>query len=293
MFQVDSSRSALLKASFAFVFFALLLFAHLDAIHAQTGSGRIIGTIMDASGATVAGAKVTVTNVLTNVRSETVSAADGTYQVLDLPIGKYSVTAEHEGFAKAVTPVQELEINQALRIDVRMKIGSATETVTVEALAAQVETVSPTIGGTVTGAPIQNLPLNGRDTLDLALTQPGVLPSSGSPVSGNGVPTGKFTIAGGHDNSISYMLDGGSNTSVTYGLPVADPNPDTIAEFRVLTNNHTAEYVRSGGGIVLQVMKSGTNEFHGTAFDYLRNDALNANTFFNTQTKSVAEIRSQ
>ena len=268
-------------AAWRYAGLALLLLVCFPAVQAQTGTGRIIGTVMDESGAAIAGAKVTVINALTNAHWETTSGGEGTYQVLDLPIGKYSVTAERGGFAKAVTDVQELQINQALRIDVRLKVGSVAETVTVEALAAQVETVSPTVGGTVTGAPIQNLPLNGRDTLDLALTQPGVLPSSGSPFSGNGVPTGKFTIAGGHDNSVSYMLDGGSNTSVTYGLPVADPNPDTIAEFRVLTNNYTAEYGRSGGGIVIQVMKSGTNEFHGSVFDYLRNDALNANNFFN------------
>jgi hypothetical protein len=255
---------------------------------AQTGTGRVIGTITDDSGAAIVGAKVTVTNSLTNAHWETTSSSDGSFQVLELPIGSYTVTAEREGFRKAVTPAQQLEINQSLRIDVRLKVGSVAETVTVEALAAQVETVSPTIGGTVTGAPIQNLPLNGRDTLDLALTQPGVLPSSGSPFSGNGVPTGKFTIAGGHDNSVSYMLDGGSNTSVTYGLPVADPNPDTIAEFRVLTNNYTSEYGRSGGGIVIQVMKSGTNEFHGSVFDYLRNDALNANNFFNKNSADPA-----
>jgi hypothetical protein len=268
------SYAAALLISSLLLFFA----AHLSA---QTGTGRIIGEITDESGAVVAGAKVTVTNVLTNIHWETTSIPDGSYQVLDLPIGRYSVTAEREGFAKAATLVQELEINQSLRGDVRLKVGSVNQTVTVKWNAAQVETISPTVGGTVTGTPIQNLPLNGRDTLDLALTQPGVLPSSGSPLSGSGVPTGKFTIAGGHDNSISYVLDGGSNTSVTYGLPVANPNPDTIAEFRVLTNSYTAEYGRSGGGIVLQVMKSGTNQLHGTAYNYLRNDAFNANNFFN------------
>src|SRR5215472_4240203 len=273
---------------FRFILAALVLiflFAP-GVLVAQVGTGRVIGTITDESGAAIAAAKVTVTNTLTNAHWEITSDSDGAYQVLDLPIGKYSVTAEREGFAKAVTPVQELEINQSLRIDVRLKVGSVAETVTVEALAAQVETISPTVGGTVTGAPIQNLPLNGRDTLDLALTQPGVLPSSGSPFSGNGVPTGKFTIAGGHDNSVTYMLDGGSNTSVTYGLPVADPNPVTMAEFRILSNNYTTEYGRSAGGVVIQVMKSGTNQYHGTLYDYLRNDAFNANTFFN---KSNAE----
>ena len=266
--------AAALLSSSLLLFFAPHLFA-------QTGTGRIIGNVTDESGAAVAGAKITVTNVLTNIHWKTTAILDGSYQVLDLPIGRYSVAAEHEGFSKAVTPIQELEINQSLRNDVRLKVGSVNETVTVKWTAAQVETISPTVGGTVTGAPIQNLPLNGRDTLDLALTQPGVLPSSGSPLSGSGVPNGKFTIAGGHDNSISYVLDGGSNTSVTYGLPVADPNPDTIAEFRVLTNNYTAEYGRSGGGIVLQVTKSGTDQLHGTAYDYLRNDAFNANNFFN------------
>jgi len=291
MLHTNSARSAKRHARCAFAVLALIMIFPVGLVFGQAGTGRVIGTITDESGAAIAGAKVTVVNALTNVHWETTSGSDGAYQVLDLPIGKYSVAAEHEGFAKAVTPVQELEINQSLRINVRMKIGSVSETVTVEALAAQVETISPTVGGTVTGAPIQNLPLNGRDTLDLALTQPGVLPSSGSPVSGNGVPTGKFTIAGGHDNSISYMLDGGSNTSVTYGLPVADPNPDTIAEFRVLTNNYTAEYGRSGGGIVLQVMKSGTNQIHGSVYDYLRNDALNANNFFNKSDPSNIQPR--
>jgi len=261
--------------------FVLAAAVMAPVVCAQTGTGRVIGTITDESGAAIAGAKVTVTNADTNVHWETTSGTDGSYQVLDLPIGNYTVAAEHEGFRKAVTPKQELQINQSLRIDVGLKVGSVAETVTVEALAAQVETVSPTIGGTVTGAPIQGLPLNGRNVLDLALTQPGVVPSSGSPVSGNGVPAGAFSIAGGHDNSVTYLLDGGDNTSVTYGNPVMNPNPDTIAEFRVLTNNYTAEYGRSAGGVVSVVTKSGTNQFHGSLFDYLRNDAFNANTFFN------------
>ncbi len=261
--------------------FVLTLLLTISSAAGQTGTGRVIGSITDESGAAIANAKVTVTNAQTNVHWETTSSADGAYQVLDLPIGSYTVTAEHEGFARIVTAAQPLEINQALRIDVRMKVGSVAETVTVEALASQVETVSPTLGGTVTGAPIEGLPLNGRNVLDLALTQPGVVPSSGSPFSGNGVPAGSFSIAGGHDNSVTYLLDGGDNTSVTYGNPVMNPNPDTIAEFRILTNNYTAEYGRSAGGVISVVTKSGTNQFHGSAFDYARTTDLNANTFFN------------
>ena len=275
-----SCRTAFSFFRFVMSFAALFLLTLAPAT-GQTGTGRVVGNITDESGAGIPNAKVTVTNAQTNVHWETTSSADGSYQVLDLPIGAYTVTVEHEGFNRGITEAQALEINQSLRINVRLKVGSVAEIVTVEALASQVETISPTVGGTVTGAPIQGLPLNGRNVLDLALTQPGVVPSSGSPFSGNGVPAGAFTIAGGHDNSVTYLLDGGDNTSVTYGNPVMNPNPDTIAEFRILTNNYTAEYGRSAGGVVSVVTKSGTNHFHGSAFDYWRNTDFNANNFFN------------
>jgi len=247
---------------------------------AQDTTGRIIGTVTDEQGAAMVGVKVTVENIDTGVHWETSTGMEGAYQVLSLPIGNYNVTVEHEGFMKGVTSPQPLEINQSLRIDVRMKVGAVSQTVTVKATTAQVETINPTVGGTVTGATIQNLPLNGRDTLDLALTQAGVTPALPS-VFGTAVPTGKISVAGARDSSVTYLLDGGDNTSVSFGLPVMDPNPDTVAEFRVLENNYSAEYGRSGGGIVTVVTKSGTNQYHGSVFDYLRNDAFNANNFFN------------
>jgi phage baseplate assembly protein gpV len=257
---------------------------------AQNSTGRIIGTVTDAQGAAIAGAKVTVTNTATNAHWETVTGSDGAYQVLELQIGNYSVTAEHEGFTRAVTAALPLEINQSLRIDVHMKVGSVAEVVKVEAAAVQVETVNPTVGGTVTGATVQNLPLNGRNTLDLALTMPGVTQAAPLPFGGSGVPTGGLSVAGGRDDSVTYLLDGGDNTSLTYGAPVVSPNPDTVAEFRILTNNYTAEFGRSAGGVVSVVTKSGTNEIHGSVFDYLRNDAFNANNFFN---KSNGTIQSR
>jgi outer membrane receptor protein involved in Fe transport len=249
---------------------------------AQTAAGRIIGTVSDPQGAAVAGAKVTVTNTATGVQWETTTNAEGAYQVLDLAIGTYKVTVEREGFAKAVTAAHELQINQSLRIDVPLKLGSTREVVEVTSEAVQVETVSPTIGETVTGATVQNLPLNGRNTLDLAFTMPGVTPAASLPGGETGGPlTEGLSVAGGRDDSVTYLLDGGDNTSVTYGTAVMKPNPDTVAEFRILTNNYTAEYGRSGGGVVSVVTKSGTNFFHGSIFDYLRNDAFNASPFFN------------
>ena len=275
---------SLLKMVTAFI---AIFLATSMAVHAQNATGRIIGTVIDAQGAAIAGAKVTVTNTGTNVRSEAVTNADGYYQVQNLPVGTYTVTAEREGFSKVVTSAQPLDINQALRIDVLLKVGSLTDVVRVEAQAAQVETISPTIGGTVTGAPIQNLPLNGRNTLDLALTQPGVVPiaddlgtygTSNGPQNGNGI--GGISVAGGRGDAVTYLLDGGINNRVTSNQVVFNPNPEAVEEFRLLENNYTAEYGRNGGGTISEVIKSGTNSLHGSLYDYLRNDALNASTFF-------------
>jgi Carboxypeptidase regulatory-like domain len=130
--------------------------------YAQNTNGRVIGTVTDQQGAAVAGAKVTVTNSSTNVHRNSVTDSAGSYQMLDVPIGLYSVTVEAAGFKKTVTGAQELSINQSLRVDVRLNVGAISETVQVQSEVAQVETVNPTIGGTVAGAPIQDLPLNGR-----------------------------------------------------------------------------------------------------------------------------------
>jgi len=256
---------------------ALLLLA-ASLLRAQNANGRIFGTITDTQGLGVPGANVTITNVGTGVNWTSVSGSDGSYHVDDLPIGNYTVTAEHSGFIKTVTASESLEINQSLMIPVQLKVGEVTETVTVNANASQVETEVPTIGGTVTGAPVESLPLNGRNTLTLALTQPGVVPTPGAATSSS-----SFSISGGRPDSVLYLFDGGINNSVTGNDVVFNPNPDTVAEFRILENNYTAEYGHSAGGVVSVVSKSGTNQFHGSAFDYLRNTDLDANTFFNKE----------
>jgi hypothetical protein len=281
-----TERCSLQYCSRLFLLLALVgLLVTCNSARGQTATGRIIGTVADAQGAAIVGAKVTVTNTGTNVRSEAVTNADGFYQALNLPVGTYMVTAEHEGFSKAETLAQPLDINQALRIDVRMKVGSLTDVVKVEAQAAQVETISPTIGGTVTGAPIQNLPLNGRNTLDLALTQPGVVPIAddlGTYGTSNGGSNGfgGISVAGGRGDAVTYLLDGGLNNRVTSNQVVFNPNPEAVEEFRLLENSYTAEYGRNGGGTISEVIKSGTNSLHGSLYDYIRNDAFNASTFF-------------
>ncbi|QOY88582.1 TonB-dependent receptor [Paludibaculum fermentans] len=246
------------------------------AAFGQDATGRVVGVVTDESGAVVPEVKITVTNSNTGVAKSTVTGPDGVYQVVLLPVGSYTVTAEKPGFRKTVTETQPLSINQSLRFDLKLEVGQTTETVQVEATASGVETVNSTLSQTVTGSQITAMPLNGRNVLDLALLQPGVTPSSPGSAGSLG-----FNISGGRRDSVTFILDGGTNNNLLDNGVVLNPNPDAIAEFRILTSNYAAEYGRNAGGIVSVVTKSGSNQFHGSAYDYLRNDALNSNLYFN------------
>ena len=243
---------------------------------AQNTSGRILGNVTDQTGASISGAQVTVTNIATQISQQTTTDADGFYQVPGLPIGVYRVTVELSGFQQEVFENQSLQINQSLRVDAKLAIGTKNEVVEVKDQASGVETTNSTVGGTITGAAIQQAPLNGRNVLNLALLEPGVTESNP-----DNSGAGNFSVAGGRTDSVTFLLDGGLNNNLLNNAVVFNPNPDTIAEFRILESNYSAEYGRNGGGIVSVVTKSGTNQWHGSAFDFLRNDAFNANTFFN------------
>jgi hypothetical protein len=198
-----------------------------------------------------------------------------------LPIGDYTVSAEHKGFKSITTSRSTLDINQSLKIDIKLEIGTEGQTITVESTAATVETINPTMGSTVSSAEIANAPLNGRNALDLALLQPGVVPADNMGNAGAASANTRFSMSGGRNDSNTFLLDGGLNNDLLDNGVVYNPNPDAIEEFQVLTSNFTAEYGRSGGGIVTVVTKSGSNAFHGSAFEYNRNTDYNANDFIN------------
>src|SRR4051812_1736102 len=248
----------------------------------QDATGRVIGTVTDPAGSVVQNAKVYLTNIDTGVRRETTTDGEGAYQILLLPIGTYQLTVEAARFRKTTMERQKLEINQSLKLDAKLEIGLSTETVQVMSSASGVETVVATLGHSVTSNQIVSAPLNGRNTLDLALLQPGVIPN----LSGNGT----FSVAGSRGDSVTYLLDGGVNNNLLDNRVAYNPNPDAVEEFRILTSNYGAEYGRSGGGIVSVVTKSGTNQAHGSAYDYLRNNDLNANRFFNNVNGLPREI---
>ena len=254
---------------------------------AQDTTGKIVGTVSDPSGGVVAGAKVTVTNTGTQVARQTSTDKQGYYQVLELPIGRYEVAAEAAGFSRTVVAAKNpLEINQTLHMDLTLTVGAVKDVVTVEGGASAVETENSTVGATVSGTAISELPLNGRNTLDLLATQTGVTPKNADAPR----QAGGYSIGGGRSDSVTYLLDGGLDNHLINNDIVINPNPDAVAEFRVLQSNYAAEYGRSGGGVVSMVIKSGTNAVHGSAFDYLRNEDLDANTFFNNEQGIARQI---
>jgi outer membrane receptor protein involved in Fe transport len=262
-------------AAFMFLVLCVAVFCEQN-LAAQQATAQLVGTIKDSSGAVIPGAKVTLTNADTNVSRNINSDKNGDFVFTLIPIGTYGVAVQQTGFSKYVQHGIRLEINQNARLDVVLQVGTAAQVVEVTGNVAQVDTVSDTIGTSVVGETIQRAPLNGRNVLDLALLQPGVTETNGD--SG---AAGNYSIAGGRTDSVTFLLDGGLNNNLLDNSVVYNPNPDTVAEFHILESNYSAEYGRNGGGIISVVTKSGTNQWHGSAFEFLRNDAFNANSYFN------------
>ncbi len=195
--------------------------------NAQDATGRVIGTVTDPSGAAVPGANVTVTNTATQASRVSTTDQDGNYQVLQVPIGPYRVRVEAAGFSTYQTEAVELRINQSLRFDVHMELGTNRQVVEVAVSAAPVETVNSSLGGSVTNQAIVNMPLNGRNVMSLIGLQAGATEQrTGGPI---GSATGPaFSISGGRTDSIAYLVDGAENNNLLDNSIVLNPNPDMI-----------------------------------------------------------------
>ncbi len=280
----DSATAASTGTSFIRFFPALMLclvlglmFAVLsgEPALAQQATAVLVGSVTDASGAVVVGAKVTLKNSQTNVERTTTSAKDGNYIFNLVPIGAYALKVEQAGFETYVRKGITLEINQNARLDVALQIGKASQVVEVTGDVTQVDTVSATLGKVETTQRIDDLPLAARDTMQLGLLQAGVFAPDQDDGSNN-----PFSVSGQRSESETFLIDGSDNNDFLGNNMVVDPNPDSVAEFKILTNNYEAEYGRTSGGIVNQVIKSGSNAIHGDVFDYFRNTALDASDYF-------------
>src|SRR5438132_8391824 len=239
-------------------------------------TGSIAGSVKDPSGAAVTGAKLTLTNQSTNARMEAVSDANGGFQLLQLAPAVYSLVVESQGFKKVTEHQVLVQVDQITHVDVALEIGSVTQIVEVSSAATPLlETDRSTLSNVVDSQVISNMPLNARQYLDLALVTPGVLPSS------TGTQGGGFNVAGARSQSNVFLLDGVSNIDTQINSALGNFRiTDAVQEFAVQTSVATAEFGRGTGGQVSIVTKSGSNQFHGSAFEYLRNSVLDAADFF-------------
>lgn len=253
-------------------FTCLFLFA-LSAFSQSTA--RIVGTVRDSSGAAVPDATVSAVNTQTSLREIRQTAPDGTFSIPLLPVGRYEVEISKQGFQKVVRSGIVLAVNDNATVDVSLNVGAVSESVTVTAAAPLLETQSGTLKGLVDEQRVVGLPLNGRDVTQLLSIQAGVIPRSTSTGEGNA-----FAVNGTRGNGVAYSLDGGMNTDSYRNFSGVFPNPDAVQEFSMQKNNFSAEYANASGAVVNVVTKSGTNEFHGSGFYFLRNAAMNARNFF-------------
>lgn len=261
---------------------ALVVWALPFAAGAQTTTATIGGVVRDESGATIAETKITALNVLTSFTRTSTTDETGGYLITNLPIGDYAVTAEKDGFQRYTQTGITLVVGQNARVDLVLQIGSITEDVSVTFDVPDVDTRSATVGEVVDRIRIQELPLNGRNTMELAAVVPGVISVSAPAVVTNARSGPQLVVAGGRDTSNEYRFDGTSHKNLTQNTALNLPAPDALQEFRVVTSNASAEYGRYTGGTVIAVTRAGTNEFHGTAWDYFRNDTLNGTNYFAT-----------
>ena len=260
----------------------LSLSSSLSNAYAQGApTGVITGVVKDEAGAVVAGARITAVNPGTSASFQAVANDTGIYTLRALPAGSYSVTAEKDGFKKALQESVVVRVNEEVRLDVTLSVGAVSEVQTIVSQATTVDTISSTLKNVIDQRRINELPLNGRNPTSLMLLVAGVQQDRSDLLSGTTYPgVTPVSSNGGRGNTTNYVLDGGSNNDHYSNAPNPTPNPDALQEFSVQTNNFSAEYGRNLGAVVNAVTKSGTNQFHGSAFEYLRHHSVNASNFF-------------
>ncbi len=287
----DSSQNLVRVVLLLFLFFCGSII-----VHAQVESGKIVGTVKDASGAIVSAATVTVTETQTNAEMKIATNNAGEYVVTELKPGIYTVKAERAGFKTAVEAPFKLDINQVVRVDFSLVVGSVQEQIIVTAAEPLVESETSSIGQVIDESRVHQLPLNGRDFIQLAYLSPGVnmgpasTGSSGNVQQGN-IPedergNGSIQVNGLWATNNNYLLNGFDNNEQQIGFELIEPPVDAIQEFKVQTNNFGAD-IGKGGAVVNVVTKAGTNSFHGSAFEFLRNSFMDAKNYFDSPTAPI------
>src|SRR5438034_3297390 len=274
------SSPTLRRTAFCLVLVASFSLALLP-VSAQSTGGRILGRVSDSTGAVVTGVQVTLINDATGVSRDTKTDQSGDYTFVEVVPSKYRIEYTLQGFKKNVRANVTLEINQVLTLNATLQPGATQETVEVTSEAPLVDTTSTQLGAVADARSISQLPLNARDTYQFLQLQPGVLSTTGT---GNQIvygsdKSGSVSVNGGRGRANNFSVNGGDANDQFVNLPTVQPSPDSIAEFRVLTNTFDAEYGRNSGSVVNVITKSGTNDWHGNLYEFFRNTKLNANPF--------------
>ena len=252
-------------------------------------TGSILGYVRDSSGGVLPNATLTVTQTSTGYTRTATTDGSGQYTILALPPGTYRLTASDAGFENGVVENINLNVNDALKFDFTLKIGNVSQTVSVDASAVQVDTTTTSMGTTITSSQILSMPLNGRSYLDLLALQPGVAPSNTvstyndrAPASGLYGSSGNVSTDGQPEWANAFLVNGAEvNETKNMGAGMI-PDADSVAEFRLITNSFSAEYGKFTGSVMNTVTKSGTNSFHGTLFEFYRNQKMDAINYFDT-----------
>ncbi len=252
----------------------------LVAITACFGQGNatVVGVVSDSSGAIVPAAEVTIVNEATGVTRKAVVDAGGRFDFIRLPVGNYRLSTTASGFKRTEMRAVNLTAEQTLQLDIVLSVGGASESVDVSDNYSALETATSTLRSVVRRELIEDLPLNGRNALQLQTLLPGAVRQAGARASFS--QEDGISVNGSRGNDNNTLVDGGHNNDVYTGVPTSIPNPDALQEFSVLSNNFSAEFGRGSGSIVSAVTKSGTNSIHGTLYEFLRNDALDARSYF-------------
>ena len=292
--QATQNRTKQTQASFrALLFVAVACMALCLPAWAQKDAGSIVGAVKDQTGASVANAKVTVTDTERGTHQETTTNDSGEYVVSPLRVGHYMVTVEHPGFKKAVTVPISLDVQQRIAMDVTLEVGQISESVEVTSSTPLLETETSELGQVVDNKRVANLPLNGRNFAQLALLTAGTAPSEPGARDEGGFG---FSANGARSLQNNFLLDGVDNNS---NLPdllnetnyVIQPSVEALEEFKVQTNAYSAEFGRGNGAIINATIKSGTNQFHGSAYEFLRNEKLDAKNFFDDPNSPIAPYK--
>ena len=271
---------------------ALLWAVTTAGVIGQNVYGRISGSVSDSSGASIGQANVTLTNLDTNGKSQISTEASGNYSFVNIQPGRYKIQAEKQGFKNFVRSPIVVEIESGLKIDIVMPVGAASETVEVTGEAPLLQPETNSLGQVIEQRTVTDLPLNGRNPIALAELVPGVVPqgqpsagnsSTGSPVGANPFALGDFQMGGGMAGQSQILIDGVPTNGAYLNVVTVIPTQDAIQEFKVQTNNLGPEYGRFAGGVINLSTKPGTNKFHGSFYEFIRNKVLNANDFFDNR----------